>query len=207
MSHGRVALLIAAGMAVLPGAGYGAGPARATATFAMGCFWCAETAFEGLPGVLAVVSGYTGGQKKNPSYEEVSSGRTGHAEAVQVVYDPARVSYEQLLEVFWHNIDPLQANGQFCDHGSQYRSAVFYADEAQRQAASTSLHEVEQRFKGTIATQLVPASIFYPAEEYHQDFYKKSPIRYRSYRIGCGRDRRLEQLWGESAPGHDAAFR
>jgi peptide-methionine (S)-S-oxide reductase len=176
---------------------------RATAVFAGGCFWCEETAFEGLPGVFSVVSGYTGGQKKNPTYEEVSAGSTGHAESVEVTYDPSQISYEKLLEVFWRNVDPTQANGQFCDHGTQYRSAIFYKDEAQRKAAEESKRRVEEipRFKGKIVTQIVAASTFYPAEEYHQDFYKKSPVRYQSYRQGCGRDARLKELWGDAAGG------
>jgi peptide-methionine (S)-S-oxide reductase len=172
---------------------------RAVATFAGGCFWCMEGPFEKLPGVRSVTSGYTGGQKKNPTYEEVSAGVTGHAEAVQVVYDPGKIRYEQLLDVFWRNIDPLTPDAQFCDHGSQYRSAIFFHDDAQRQAAEASKQRIEAsgRFKQKIVTQLVPAGTFYPAEEYHQDFYKKNPIRYATYRAGCGRDRRLQELWGE----------
>jgi peptide-methionine (S)-S-oxide reductase len=181
-----------------------AAPAAAKAVFAGGCFWCEETAFEGVPGVISAVSGYTGGQKKNPTYEEVSAGGTGHAESVEVTYDPAKISYEKLLQIFWHNVDPLQANGQFCDHGNQYRSAIFYANDAQRAAAEASKRKLEEepRFKGKIVTQIVPASTFYPAEEYHQDFYKKSPLRYKTYRAGCGRDARLQELWG--APGGGA---
>ena len=177
---------------------------RATAIFAGGCFWCEETAFEGLPGVLSVVSGYTGGQTKNPTYEQVSSGGTGHAESVEVTYDPGKISYEKLLEVFWHNVDPFQKDAQFCDHGTQYRSAIFYRDEAQRKAAEESKRKLEEqpRFKGKIVTQIVAASTFYPAEEYHQDFYKKNPARYNSYRQGCGRDARLKEIWGAAAGGH-----
>ena len=177
---------------------------RATAIFAGGCFWCEETAFEGLPGVLSVVSGYTGGHEKNPTYEQVSSGGTGHAESVEVTYDPGKTSYEKLLEVFWHNEDPFQKNGQFCDHGTQYRSAIFYKDETQRKAAEESKRKLEEqeRFKGKIVTQIVAASTFYPAEDYHQDFYKKNPARYHEYRMGCGRDARLKEIWGEPAGGH-----
>jgi peptide-methionine (S)-S-oxide reductase len=177
---------------------------RATATFAGGCFWCEETAFEGLPGVESVISGYAGGQVKNPTYEQVSGGSTGHAESVQVTYDPAKISYAKLLEVFWHNVDPLDAGGQFCDRGNQYRSAIFYANDEQRRDAEASrvALEKESRFKGKIATQIVPVGTFYPAEEYHQDFYKKNPVRYRQYRQGCGRDARLKSLWGEAAGGH-----
>lgn len=179
-------------------------PPRASAIFAGGCFWCEETAFEGIPGVISVTSGYTGGQKKDPTYEEVSSGGTGHAESVQVVYDPSKISYEKLLEIFWHNVDPFQANGQFCDHGNQYRSAIFYQGDAQRSAAEASKRKLEEdpQFRGKIVTQIVPASTFYPAEEYHQDFYKKDPVRYHSYRTGCGRDARLKAIWGEAAGGH-----
>ncbi|MFY9550681.1 MAG: peptide-methionine (S)-S-oxide reductase MsrA [Thermoanaerobaculia bacterium] len=177
---------------------------RATAIFAGGCFWCEETAFEGLPGVLSVTSGYTGGAKVNPTYEEVSSGGTGHAESVEVAYDPAKISYEKLLDVFWRNVDPLQKDGQFCDHGTQYRSAIFYRGEAQKSAAEASKAKLERdpRFRGKIATEIVPASTFYPAEEYHQEYYKKNPVRYKLYRLGCGRDARLKALWGEPAEGH-----
>jgi peptide-methionine (S)-S-oxide reductase len=167
------------------------------ATFAGGCFWCMEGPFEKLPGVLAVTSGYTGGQKAAPSYEQVSSGTTGHAEAVQVVYDRRRISFERLLEVFWRNIDPLSANGQFCDRGSQYRSAVYFHDAEQRAAAEASRAKIQQRFLEKVVTEVTAASAFYPAEEYHQDYYKKNPVRYQTYRSGCGRDRRLRELWGE----------
>ena len=178
-------------------------PALKEATFAGGCFWCMEGPFDKLEGVISTTSGYTGGGKKNPTYEEVSAGGTGHAESVRVVYDPARVSYERLLDVFWHNIDPLARERQFCDAGNQYRSAVFYHDEAQRlaAAASKSTLEASGRLKGPIATQIVPAGEFWPAEEYHQDYYKKNPIRYKYYRGGCGRDARLKEIWGADA-GH-----
>jgi peptide-methionine (S)-S-oxide reductase len=191
-------LVCAAAVHAAPGA---AGPKRAVATFAGGCFWCMEGPFEALPGVASVTSGYTGGHKKNPSYEEVSQGVTGHAESVQIVFDPAKVSYEQLLDVFWHNIDPLTPNAQFCDHGSQYRSGIFVHDEAQRRAAEASKARLEGsgRFQQRIVTEIQAAGVFYPAEEYHQDFYKKNPVRYTTYRAGCGRDRRLKALWGESA--------
>ena len=175
-------------------------PALEKATFAGGCFWCVETAFEGLSGVTAVISGYTGGSQTNPTYEEVSSGRTGHLESVEITYDPKRITYAQLLEIFWHNIDPTQAYGQFCDHGTQYRSAIFYHDAAQKQLAEASKRTLEsrpRRFKGAFVTSIVPASRFWPAEEYHQDFYRKDPVRYESYRTGCGRDRRLTELWGK----------
>ena len=185
-------------------AGQTPAPGRATATFAGGCFWCEETAFEGLDGVVSVTSGFAGGQKANPTYEEVSSGSTGHAESVQVLYDPAKISYAKLLDVFWHNVDPLDAGGQFCDRGAQYRSAIFYGNETERREAEASKAalEKEKRFQGKIATQIVPASKFYPAEEYHQNFYKKNPVRYHEYREGCRRDARLKELWGEPQGGH-----
>ncbi len=174
-------------------------PRSERAIFAGGCFWCEETTFEGLPGVLSVVSGYTGGKAVNPTYEAVSAGGTGHAESVEITYDPAKVTYQRLLDVYWHNIDPTQANGQFCDHGTQYRSAIFYLDDAQKKAALASNRKLEttpQRWRGRIVTEIVPAGKFHPAEEYHQDFWKKSPERYFSYREGCGRDARLKELWG-----------
>jgi peptide-methionine (S)-S-oxide reductase len=174
----------------------------AKATFAGGCFWCMEGPFDELPGVVSTTSGYTGGQKKNPTYEEVSSGGTGHAEAVQVLYDPAKVSYDKLLQVFWRSVDPLARDYQFCDHGEQYRSAIFVHDATQRRLAEASQRALEKqaRFRGKIATEIVPATTFYPAEEYHQDYYRKNPVRYKLYRTGCGRDRRLAELWGEA--GH-----
>jgi peptide-methionine (S)-S-oxide reductase len=146
--------------------------------------------------VISTISGYTGGTKKNPTYEEVSAGTTGHAEAVQITYDPAKISYEKLLDVFWHNIDPLTANAQFCDSGSQYRSAIFYHDETQKNLAEASKKRLQSRFKEPIVTEIVRATEFYPAEDYHQDYYKKNPIRYKIYRYGCGRDQRLQKLWG-----------
>jgi peptide-methionine (S)-S-oxide reductase len=179
-------------------------PPRAAAIFAGGCFWCEETAFEGVPGVYAVTSGYIGGHVDNPTYEQVSAGVTGHAEAVEVVYDPSKISYEKLLDIFWRNVDPFQKNAQFCDHGSQYRSAIFYRGDEQMKAAFESLRrlEGEPRFKGKIATEIVPATKFYRAEEYHQDYYKKNPIHYKTYRLGCGRDARLKEIWGSPAGGH-----
>ncbi|PYQ13576.1 MAG: peptide-methionine (S)-S-oxide reductase [Acidobacteria bacterium] len=168
------------------------------ATFAGGCFWCMEPPFDKLEGVISTTSGYTGGHTVNPTYEEVCSGTTGHAEALQVTYDPLRVSYEKLLDVFWHNIDPVARDRQFCDVGEQYRSAIFYHDEGQRRLAEASKKELEKSGKlhASIATQIVPASAFYPAEEYHQDYYKKNPLRYKFYRFNCGRDQRLREIWG-----------
>lgn len=173
------------------------GALLATATFAGGCFWCMEPPFEGQDGVVSVTAGYTGGQTKNPSYEEVSAGGTGHAEAVQIVYDPARISYEKLLYIFWHNIDPLAVNRQFCDVGRQYRSAIFYHDGQQKAAAQESKDRLQKMRGWKIATEIVPAGPFYRAEEYHQDYYRKNPIRYKFYRQGCGRDKRLQELWGK----------
>jgi len=164
----------------------------ASTVFAGGCFWCMETAYEGKPGVLAVVSGFAGGAKENPTYHEVSAGGTGHAEVVQVTYDPSKITYAQLLDIFWHNIDPTQANGQFCDRGSQYRSTIFYGSAEERKLAEASKVQVANTLHKAVVTEIVPASPFYPAEEYHQDFWKKDPDRYYSYRAGCGRDARLK---------------
>lgn len=164
------------------------------ATFAGGCFWCMEPQFANIPGVSKVISGYTGGHVKNPTYEQVSSGGTGHVEAIQVSYDPAQVSYKQLLDIFWDNIDPLDAGGQFCDKGSQYLAGIFTHDEEQKKLAEQSKEAVSQKFGKPIATVIKPAGIFYPAEDYHQEFYIKSRDHYKRYRNGCGRDARLEQL-------------
>jgi peptide-methionine (S)-S-oxide reductase len=175
----------------------------ATATFAGGCFWCMEPPFDKLEGVISTISGYTGGSKADPTYREVSSGGTGHAEVVQVAYDPAKVSYEELLEVFWRNVDPLDAGGQFCDRGSQYRTGIFAETEEQRRLAEASKQALEDsgRFEQPIVTEIVEASTFYPAEDYHQDYYEKNPVRYKFYRWNCGRDQRLAEVWGE-APTH-----
>ncbi len=172
----------------------------AKATFAGGCFWCMEEVFEKVDGVVSVVSGYTGGKVANPSYEEVSAGVTGHAESVEVVYDPAKVSYAKLLDVFWRNIDPTVADRQFCDRGTQYRPAIFYHTDEQKRLAEESKKTVEKTkpFPGPILTEVTMVSAFYPAEEYHQDFYKKNPVRYKFYKHNCGRAQRLEELWGKS---------
>ena len=169
------------------------------ATFAGGCFWCMEEALDKVEGVVSTTSGYTGGRMKDPTYEDVSSGITGHAESVEVLYDPAKVGYARLLEVFWRNIDPTQPNAQFCDHGPQYRSAIFYHDETQKRLAEESKKALEKSkpFNGPIVTEIAPASAFYPAEEYHQNFYEKNPIRYRLYKYNCGRAQRLAELWGK----------
>ena len=169
------------------------------ATFAAGCFWCTEEAFEKVPGVISAVSGYMDGSVKNPSYEQVSSGRTGHTEVVQVTYDPVKVSYEKLLDTFWLNHDPTVTNRQFCDSGSQYRPAIFYYGEEQKRLAEASKAKWEKAkpFRQPILTPIVPASDFWPAEDYHQDYYLKNPLPYRFYVTGCGRYARLDSLWGE----------
>jgi peptide-methionine (S)-S-oxide reductase len=170
----------------------------AKATFAGGCFWCMEPPFDKVDGVISTTSGYTGGQKTAPSYEEVSAGGSGHAEAVEILYDPKKVSYEKLLQVFWHNIDPTVKDQQFCDHGAQYRTGIFVHDAEQRRVAEASKAELAKSkpFKEPIVTEIVDAKQFWAAEDYHQDYYKKNPIRYKYYRTGCGRDARLKQVWG-----------
>ena len=173
------------------------------ATFAGGCFWCMEAPFDKLPGVVSVTAGYTGGQVKNPTYEQVSAGGTGHAEAVQIVYDPAKIGYDRLLEIFWRNIDPTVKDRQFCDTGNQYRAAIFTHSPEQQTLALRSKAALEKSkpFAAPVVTEIVAAGEFYPAEEYHQHYYQKNPIRYTYYRSSCGRDRRLKELWG-SAAGH-----
>ena len=182
----------------------GAKPSTATATFAGGCFWCMEPPFEKLAGVVSVTAGYTGGSKSQPTYEEVSAGETGHAESVEIVFDPAKVTYEQLLDVFWHQTDPVAKDAQFCDHGTQYRSAIFTHDDQQRRLAEASRDALAKsgRFTQPLVTQIVAATPFWPAEDYHQDYYQQNPIRYAYYRRGCGRDRRLEEIWGPAAASH-----
>jgi len=176
-------------------------PPRAVATFAGGCFWCMEPVFDHLKGVISVTSGYTGGRVDKPTYEDVSSGYTGHREAVEVVYDPRQISYAQLLDVYWHNVDPLNNAGQFCDNGGQYRSAIFVHDAEQKRLAEASKQGVGVKLHHDIYTDVLPAARFYPAEEYHQHYYKKNPLRYKFYRFNCGRDQRLEKVWGV-APAH-----
>lgn len=176
-----------------------ASPARATAIFAGGCFWCMEPPFDALDGVISTTSGYIGGHVPNPSYQAVSSGSTGHTEALRVIYDPNTVSYQTLLDTFWRNIDPVDAGGQFCDRGSQYRSGVFYVDEDQRQLAETSKRTLQQNpllETSSIATEITAATEFYAAEDYHQDYYQKNPKRYKFYKWNCGRDQRLRRIWG-----------
>jgi len=172
-------------------------PATAVATFAGGCFWCTEADFDKVEGVISTTSGFIGGMVVNPTYEQVVTGRTGHTEAVEIVYNPAAVSYEQLLEVFWKNHDPLAKDRQFCDRGNQYRPGIFYHNDEQRRLAEASKQKYQARFKQPIQTEITAATTFYKAEEYHQDYYKKNPVRYQFYRFNCGRDARLEELWGK----------
>jgi peptide methionine sulfoxide reductase msrA/msrB len=177
------------------------------ATFAGGCFWCTEADFEKTPGVVKVISGYTGGSKENPTYEEVSSGKTGHLEAIQVYYDPEKITYEGLLDIFWRHIDPTDAGGQFVDRGSQYRSAIFYGDEEQKRIAEKSKEALQksETFKKAVATEILKLGKFYSAEDYHQDYYKKNPLRYQYYRFGSGRDQFLESVWGKEGKPEKAS--
>ena len=211
---GAIALAAAIGLAAAvsgrPGHAQGFGteapppPAGlAAAVFAGGCFWCMEPPLDALEGVVSTTSGYTGGWTTRPTYEQVSAGDTGHVEAMRVVFDPAKVSYERLLEVFWRNVDPLDGGGQFCDRGSQYRTAIFVGDAAQRRLAEASKAAVaaEERLPGRIATEVLDAAAFWPAEDYHQDYYRTNPARYRFYRWNCGRDARLREVWGTEAGG------
>ena len=195
-------LLIAAVLLLNPALTFAQAPAvkTAKATFAGGCFWCMEPPYDKLPGVISTISGYMGGHLKNPTYEQISTGRTGHTEVVQVEYDPSKVSYEKLLQVFWINIDPTVKNAQFCDHGSQYRSGVFYHDDEQRKFAEASKAALNKSkpFKAEIVTEITKAGEFYRAEEYHQNYYLNNPVRYKLYRNGCGRDARLKELWGKA---------
>ena len=202
----RAALAAVLACAALSGAAF-AQPAKApppgaaVATFAGGCFWCMEPPYDKLPGVISTTSGYMGGSLRNPTYEEVSSGTTGHAEVVQVLYDPSKVSYGKLVEVFWVNVDPTVKDRQFCDAGSQYRTAIFVHSPEQRKVAEASKAALEKSkpFKDPIVTPIVDAGEFWPAEDYHQDYYRKNPVRYTYYRTGCGRDARLKALWGSAA--------
>ena len=180
-----------------------AGEGLAVATFAGGCFWCVESDFDKVPGVVKTTSGYTGGSLDDPTYEQVSAGGTGHREAVQIHYDPKRVSYEGLLHIFWRSVDPSDAGGQFCDRGESYQSAIFAGTEEERRLARASKDALERSgvLEGTVVTPIEPAGEFYPAEEYHQDYYKKNPARYRFYRFACRRDARVQQIWGDQA--HD----
>ena len=197
--NGAAGALLSA--ALLLGGGAAASAAKAVATFAGGCFWCVESDFDQVPGVLKTESGYTGGTLDDPTYETVTAGGTGHYEAVRITYDPAKVSYDKLLDVFWHSVDPTDAGGQFCDRGESYRTAVFFHSPEQKRAAVASRKAIDGAggLKGSIVTPILMAKTFHEAEEYHQDYYMKNPLRYRFYRFGCGRDKRVRDLWGEDA--------
>ena len=194
---GLGALLITSMLAL----GFSMPPAQRTALFAGGCFWSMQKAFDGVPGVASVTAGYAGGTLKDPTYEQVETGRTGHAESVQVVYEPAKITYDSLLQIYWHHTDPTTPNQAFCDRGPQYRSIIFYGDADQHRAAEASKRALDRsgRFRTPVVTAIQPASPFYAAEEYHQQFYKKNPAHYEAYRIGCRRDARLKELWGDLA--------
>lgn len=183
--------------AAFPAAAEAPAPLAAKATFAGGCFWCVQSDFDKVPGVISTTSGYAGGATVNPTYAEVGSGSSGHAESVEVVYDPAKVTYGQLLDAFWHHIDPLVKDRQFCDVGKQYRTAIFVHNEEQQHLAEESKKRIEAQLKAPVYTEIVPAGPFYPAEDYHQNYHLKNPVRYKFYRWNCGRDRRLEQIWGK----------
>jgi len=190
-------LLLFCLFAAAPGGAQTPAGRQAMATFAAGCFWCVEADFDKVEGVISTTSGYAGGKLPNPTYQQVVTGSTGHTEVVQIVYDPSKVSYQNLLDVFWRNVDPLAKDRQFCDVGNQYRSAIFFHDDEQRRLAEESKKKVAARLEAEVVTEIVPAGAFYKAEEYHQDYYKKNPARYSFYRWNCGRDQRLEQLWGK----------
>lgn len=198
MSFMRLTALVGAGVFFMAFATTGASAQERTGTtaiFAGGCFWCMHAAFEQLPGVTKVESGYTGGHVTNPTYEQVSEGDTGHVEAIRVIYDPAKIKYEKLLEWFWDNVDPNDPQGQFCDKGSQYVAGIFYSDDIQKKAAHESIARVEATLHAKVATFLRPAEEFYVAEDYHQSYYKKNELRYKLYKAGCGRDKALEKIW------------
>ena len=198
-----IAMVMAAALAFAAEKGNPPGAAKASgikATFAGGCFWCMEEAYDKVPGVISTTSGYMGGHVKNPTYQQVSGSQTGHAEVVQVVYDPGKVSYEKLVEVFWRNIDPTQKNAQFCDYGSQYRSAIFYDGDEQKRIAEASLAALKKNkpFKDEIVTEITRATEFWPAESYHQNYHDTNPVRYKWYKSGCGREARLREIWGKA---------
>ncbi|HEX2255427.1 MAG TPA: peptide-methionine (S)-S-oxide reductase MsrA [Afifellaceae bacterium] len=196
LSFAWIAAALALGGAALAQEARQPGGQTTQAVFAGGCFWCVEEAFDAVSGVVETVSGYTGGHVENPTYRQVTFGDTGHYEAVEVTYDPAQVSYEELLDTFWRNVDPFDARGQFCDKGSSYRSAIFVAGEEERRQAEATKKAVEERFGETVATEILPAAAFYPAEDYHQNYYQENPARYRFYKWNCGRAQRLEEIWG-----------
>jgi peptide-methionine (S)-S-oxide reductase len=195
----RLSFSVLIGLALVMGASAQTKPSNtAVATFAGGCFWCVEADFDKVDGVISTTSGYIGGHLANPKYEQVVSGNTGHTEAVEIVYDPAKVSYDKLLDVFWRNHDPLVKDRQFCDRGSQYRPGIFFHSDEQQQLAETSKSTVQARFSPRLVqTEITKATTFYKAEDYHQDYYLKNPVRYKFYRFNCGRDARLEELWGK----------
>jgi peptide-methionine (S)-S-oxide reductase len=199
--RGAARVAVAAAALLLFGAAAPAPATRGVATFAGGCFWCEESAFQDVKGVISATSGYTGGKEQNPTYEQVSDHMTGHLESVEIVYDPRAISYQQLLDIFWHNVDPFDNTGQFCDHGPQYRGAIFYHDAEQKRLADASKAAVEKQLGKKVVTDVIPASKFWPAEDYHQDYYKKNPVRYHFYRFNCGRDARLKAIWGAAAGG------
>jgi peptide-methionine (S)-S-oxide reductase len=192
-------ILILLAAAALPAASAAAAPPREAAVFAGGCFWCTESDFDKIPGVVSTTSGYLGGKSLNPTYKQVSAGGTGHIEAVRVEYDPTKVSYAALVQRFFRTVDPLDAGGQFCDRGYQYRSALFVQSAEQRAAAEAAKEQVARHFQQPIGTLILPAAKFYPAEDYHQDYYKKNPLRYRYYRLSCGRDAQLKKVWRAAA--------
>jgi methionine-S-sulfoxide reductase len=170
------------------------------AIFAGGCFWCMQAEFEGTEGVTAVVAGYTGGHTKDPTYEQVSTGTTGHAESIEVTYDPAKLPYEKLLNIYWSNVDPTDAGGQLHDRGTQYRTAIFYSNDEERKLAEASKEKIKAKLKKEIYTEIVPASTFYPAETYHQDYYKKNPVHFKMYEQGSGREEHLKEVWKDAKP-------
>lgn len=194
--------LFLAGVVLMPANAENSDSNQHVAIFAGGCFWCEEQVFEKHDGIISVISGYTGGHIKNPTYEQVSDGGTGHLEGVKVIFDPSKITYEKLLDLFWHNVDPFDPLGQFCDKGSSYKAVIFYSDDTQKKLADESKKKWEEHFKKPIVTEIRQTTEFYPAEDYHQDYATKNPLRYSFYRRGCGRDARLEEIWGKSDSEH-----
>lgn len=192
----RLIALTAFAFAMITGAASAQSPQTASAILAGGCFWCMEPPYDKTAGVISTISGYSGGPEAKPTYEQVSAGKTGHFEVIKVEYDPSKVTYAQLLEIFWPNVDPLDAAGQFCDKGPHYRSAIFYGNDEEKRLAEASKKAIADKLGKTVETQVLPATEFYPAEDYHQDYYVKNPLKYKFYRYGCGRDARLEAVWG-----------
>lgn len=192
----RIVFALSLAATVAAGSAHAQSDNRESAILAGGCFWCMEPPYDETEGVLATISGYSGGDELNPTYEQVSSGTTGHIEVVKIEYDPSKVGYEKLLDIFWRNIDPLDPAGQFCDKGSQYRSAIFYGNEEEKRLAEESKKKIEEKLGKPVVTEILPEKTFYAAEDYHQNYYQENPIRYKLYRYGCGRDARLEEVWG-----------